>query len=689
MSNVDVVLYPHNQDTYAKIIDAWRVDNRVAVVQATGTGKSYIILKCMSNFLYQRKIVLAPSHYIINQLKKDSGGGYINTTYLTYSKLAFMTNSEIEGLKPSLIVLDEFHRCGAEVWGIGVKKLISANPDAKLLGTSATPIRYLDNERDMSDELFEGRVVTNLSLAQAIVEKILPMPKYITALYSLDEEELNLKRKINSSGNSKGEKKKLLSEVENFKRKLNKSKGAKEVLKKHIDTKSGKFIVFCKDVSHLEEMKIVLKNWFSGLSNNIEILSLYNGFENGDAEFEYFRDNDAENSIMLLLCIDMLNEGIHIDDVTGVLLLRPTFSPVIFYQQIGRAIMVGESKNPLIFDFVNNFSNIGTNRFLSDLKDSQREMNYRVKGEIDVPEFLIFDEIQEIRMMFSSIEDRLIADWDDWYDKLVEFWEANGHVLVQRTKENLNTGLGKWVSRQRQYYNSGMLEKEKIDKLELLGFAWDLSDHIWNQMYSLVCKYKEVEGHIETTISEELFEGENIHRWMNRQRVFYNSNTISSDKIDKLNEIGFVWSSQEKIWRINMEKLIDFKEKNGHITIPKKEDSSLYTWLYKQKKKYKNGELSEVEMAELDSVGLTLKSANELVWDERFEKYKSATEGRKVRYVLKSEDESLWSWANAQRLNYKNNKALKEYQIEKLNSIEFLWNEDGGRIYIGESLLKN
>lgn len=54
----------------------------------------------------------------------------------------------------------------------------------------------------------------------------------------------------------------------------------------------------------------------------------------------------------------MLNEGIHVDDVDGVILLRPTVSPIIYLQQIGRALSAGNKNQPVIFDLVNNFDSL-------------------------------------------------------------------------------------------------------------------------------------------------------------------------------------------------------------------------------------------------------------------------------------------------------------------------------------------
>lgn len=54
----------------------------------------------------------------------------------------------------------------------------------------------------------------------------------------------------------------------------------------------------------------------------------------------------------------MLNEGVHVDDVSGVILLRPTVSPIIYKQQIGRALSASKTTKAVIFDIVMNIDNL-------------------------------------------------------------------------------------------------------------------------------------------------------------------------------------------------------------------------------------------------------------------------------------------------------------------------------------------
>jgi len=78
-----------------------------------------------------------------------------------------MSDDDIADIQPDFIILDEFHRCGAEQWGKGVDKLLNEYDHVPILGFSATNIRYLDNQRDMADELFDGNITSEITLGEA------------------------------------------------------------------------------------------------------------------------------------------------------------------------------------------------------------------------------------------------------------------------------------------------------------------------------------------------------------------------------------------------------------------------------------------------------------------------------------------------------------------------------------------
>ena len=73
---------------------------------------------------------------------------------------------------------DEFHRGGAAFWGARLRRFQNMYPKVPTLGLSATAIRYLDNQRDMEDELLDSNVASEMTLGESIVRGILNPLKY-------------------------------------------------------------------------------------------------------------------------------------------------------------------------------------------------------------------------------------------------------------------------------------------------------------------------------------------------------------------------------------------------------------------------------------------------------------------------------------------------------------------------------
>ncbi len=201
-----ITLYAHNQTTYENMCLLFQTEQRVAVVQPTGTGKSFLYLKWIEEHTNQRILVISPSHYIFQQLERyqeEAELSFDHVSFMTYAKLAKLSEEELDVLKPDFVVLDEFHRCGAPEWGRGVQVLLDTNPDMQVLGTSATPIRYLDSCRDMAQEVFHDTYAVNMSIAEALTKKILPTPIYVASYYSFLGELEQLQERAQGVGNER------------------------------------------------------------------------------------------------------------------------------------------------------------------------------------------------------------------------------------------------------------------------------------------------------------------------------------------------------------------------------------------------------------------------------------------------------------------------------------------------------
>ena len=189
-------LYPH-QAQVSQAVERMLADKgRAAVILPTGTGKSYIAFHLIEQHPEAAFLWLAPSEYIFRTQRESLRRtnpelSLENVTFCTYASLIYRTPEGIAGIVCDYIILDEFHRCGSEHWGAAVQMLLASHPQSKLLGLSATHIRYLDHQRNMAEELLDNCIAAEMTLGEAIVRGILPAPKYVTTVYQ-DQKNLTL-----------------------------------------------------------------------------------------------------------------------------------------------------------------------------------------------------------------------------------------------------------------------------------------------------------------------------------------------------------------------------------------------------------------------------------------------------------------------------------------------------------------
>jgi superfamily II DNA or RNA helicase len=379
-------LFPHNREAYENAVRLFETEKRVCIIRPTGTGKSVIIAEFVNQNPSKRHLLLAPGSHIFNEIQKHIRTGKISSsTYIGLKlKKALFKSDSFE-----YIYLDEFHRLGAEVWGGAVERLLKLNPNAKVLGTSATPIRYLDDNRNMASEIFKDCIADQMNLNFAIANSILPAPVYVSALYSVREEAGKLKKRILSS--KAVDKQTLIRDLDNKIIDWERSSGVDVVIKKHLGAERRRIIVFCKDWEHLSDAQKILDPIFKTIYDRIESLSLYSKKKERENEDSLKPFTGEHNRAIVLYTIDKVNEGLHTNNCNTVILLRDTVSPIVFYQQIGRAFSIKPANRPLILDLVNNFNNIQLDSFKKDFEHelkAQKRDNYaaneeRAKAAID------------------------------------------------------------------------------------------------------------------------------------------------------------------------------------------------------------------------------------------------------------------------------------------------------------------
>jgi superfamily II DNA/RNA helicase len=473
-----------------------------------------------------RHLLLAPGTHIFKEIRKHiAGENILWCTYIGLKTSPFLFRPH----SFDFIYLDEFHRLGADVWGNNVDRLMRQNPRAKVIGTSATPIRYLDDNRNMATEIFNDCIATQMSLNAAIVKSILPAPIYISSLYSVGDELRKMNRKIMES--KVRDKDSLIRELNSKMIDWERSSGLDVVIKKHLGPERRRVVVFCKDWKHLKYAQKILGPIFREIYGEMQSLSLYskkNPKENEET-IELFSGEGHE--ALILYTIDKVNEGLHSSNCNTVILLRDTLSPIVFYQQIGRAFSIGGLLRPLIIDLVNNFKNVNLESFRHDF---EQELNDSMNREWSNPSsdkdkiktaIQLIDETQDIRKMFSSFEERIDV-WRIFYRKARQYYKENGHLYVSDSDKDLCN----WVRKQRDTYNKGYIIKERIPLLAAIGieFGNDISAQ-WMMRYYELKQWIGKHGEL-PTITQNRF----LAIWIVNQRRNIQLGKVSEKQADLL-----------------------------------------------------------------------------------------------------------------------------------------------------------
>ncbi len=688
-------LHEHNQKTYENICRMYDEGiQRVAVVQPTGSGKSLLMAKLIEDNPDSRFFVLSTSHKINDQFKSKLDEKMLERLECNiYCNMPSMKQEAMRSLQPDYIFLDEMHRALAKEWSKGINVLLEMYPNAKVLGLSATPIRYLDRCRNVAEELFSGNLACDMSLSEAILDGILPMARYVCGVYSYQKDAESLNKKIEKSCNSEEEKKELLKELKVLKENLDKGNGVSDIFRKYVSG-NEKFVVFLKDVMHLRVMKPVIEKWFIDAGFNVRLYEVHSKNAEKDKEFKAFKEDTEDGIVKLCLSVNMVTEGIH-GDVSGVIMLRETISPNMYFQMIGRAFSCGKKTIPLIFDLVAN------SQFISDTADNfpnelrgeikKRKEDCEKEGKeyevgFDIDEFIVMDYFMDVISEFKAIEERLEGSWENGlkhFDKYVI--EHDGDVLVPAKYRDEDGFLtGGWVSDRRKEFKTEKMDANRIAELNIRGFVWNTLEFNFENNIQALKQYKEKEGnclvpknHIEVVNEKEI----NLWLWCRNLRMGKKGKQrclLSKERIEQLESLGFIWDIKEiddQKWEENFKRLCKYKDEHGHLFQIK--DKELSKWCTIQRQKMRKSKmtneynpLEKWKIDKLNSIGFCWESLDEAFLYQLEELKKYYETHNKFILIKRSENKKLSIWCTKIRDDMRNGR-LDEWKIEKLNEINF------------------
>ena len=631
-------LYPHNRRAYGAALALMQSSGKAAVIHPTGTGKSYIGFELAQEHSHSRVLWLTPSEYIVRtqleNLLRTSGWQPDNITFLTYAKLMSLDEPAIKALRPGWIVLDEFHRCGAEKWGEGVQRLLQAWPGVPLLGLSATNLRYLDNQRDMAQELFEGNIASQMNLGEAIVRGILPAPLYVASVYGyrrqLEVWQGRLQKIADPNRREQGEK-----YLEALRRALEKSQGLKEIFARYIPARAGKYLCFCSGREQMKEMIRASRDWFSSVDPAPHLYRVYSEDPDASEDFRAFKEDESDH-LKLLFCIDMLNEGIHVSDIDGVVMFRPTVSPVIYKQQLGRALAAGSKKTPVVFDVVNNFESLYSISAIQEEMQTAVQRLYREGrgGEIVTDQFQIRENVQGWWQLFEKLGESLAPGWERYYQAACRYRRQQGHLHVpKRYKTEEGLSLGVWLATQRAVRSGraeGHLSEEQIRRLDELGMEWENRlEQAFERGYAQALNYYRQYGNLNVPARYVTGDGFALGRWITncrQQKAAGTGGVMSPERVRRLEEIGMVWKPFSLRWEQNYLAAARYYAQNGDLEVPPEyvapDGLALGRWVAKQRALYggtaQGAALTPEQIARLEKIGMRWESSADRQWVKNY-----------------------------------------------------------------------
>lgn len=316
--------------------------NKALIIAATGSGKTYLAAFDARNFNTGRLLFVVHRESILYDAmntfrnvfgpsktygfytgnEKDLSADFIFATNLT---LALNLN-QFDKHEFNYIVLDEVHHAAASTY----QKIINHFKPEFMLGLTATPDR-MDNQDIYG--MFDRNVPFDLPLRDAIInDLVVPFHYYgiRNQLISYDEKEAGtFIKQIASSDNSM-----FIKE---------------EIIKYRPLQVKLKAIGFCSTTEHARLMS-------EGM-NDLGFSTTYlNASNNTGERIRAFNDlQDEAHPLEIIFAVDILNEGVDIPAINMVLFIRPTDSPVIFLQQLGRGLRKYPGKEYLtVLDFIGN-----------------------------------------------------------------------------------------------------------------------------------------------------------------------------------------------------------------------------------------------------------------------------------------------------------------------------------------------
>lgn len=404
-TRVEVLFQPRGAQIEAlyALEDSRAEGARKGLVQAaTGVGKTY--LAAFDSARYKRVLFVAHREEILKQAaisfknvrqsddygffygkQKDTDRSVIFASVATLGRAEYLKEEYFAADYFDYVVIDEFHHAVNDQY----KRIVDYFRPQFMLGLTATPER-MDGKNIY--ELCDYNVPYEISLKEAINKGMLVPFHYYGIYDDTDYSGLHLVKGRYDE--------RELAEV------YKDNTGRYELIYKYyLKYHSKRAMGFCCSRQHAEDMA---KEF---CRRGIPSAAVYS---NADGEFSEARDKAVEQlknqEIRVIFSVDMFNEGLDIASLDMVMFLRPTESPIVFLQQLGRGLRLYKGKEYLnVLDFIGNYEKAGNAPLLLGGGKTIAEKKAYEYNDIAYPDDCIVDFDMRLIDLFREMDKKSLS----------------------------------------------------------------------------------------------------------------------------------------------------------------------------------------------------------------------------------------------------------------------------------------
>ncbi len=372
------------------------------VQAATGVGKTY--LAAFDSAKYKHVLFVAHREEILKQAaisfknvrhsddygffygkQKDTDKSVIFASVATLGRNEYLTEDYFTSDYFDYIVIDEFHHAVNDQY----QRIVDYFKPQFLLGLTATPER-MDGKNIY--EICDYNVPYEISLKEAINKGVL-VPFHYYGIY--DETDYSSFHLVKGRYDEKDLNAAYIGNDKRY----------DLIYKYYMKYHSKRALGFCCSRQHAEEMAREF------CARGIESVAVYS---NADGEYSEDRDKAIEKlkkqDIRVIFSVDMFNEGVDIASLDMVMFLRPTESPIVFLQQLGRGLRTSKGKSYLnVLDFIGNYEKAGRAPLLLSGGKSFEKDNAIDYYTVEYPDDCIVDFDMRLIDLFKELDKKSLT----------------------------------------------------------------------------------------------------------------------------------------------------------------------------------------------------------------------------------------------------------------------------------------